>query len=156
MCSALDAGECPGTEFQVTTSREGESVTCTGLVFMPVRALMLCVQGVPRARLGHRHGLQHPTQPSCCPGAFPPKSAVAGKFILSLAAQMSRWVMKQCQLLWRCSAASCSVLRERRGGRGSWSFLLSSGESPFAHKSQSHGIGLAQTVFTALRVMSLL
>lgn len=55
-------------------------------------AAALCVQSVPRARLGHRHGVQHPTQPSCCPGAFPPESAVADKFILSLAAQMSRWV----------------------------------------------------------------
>lgn len=42
VCSALDPGECPGTEFQVTTSREGESVTCTGIILVPMRALLLC------------------------------------------------------------------------------------------------------------------
>lgn len=41
VCSALDPGECPGSEFQVTTSREGESVTCMSIIFVPTRALML-------------------------------------------------------------------------------------------------------------------
>lgn len=41
VCSALDPGECPGTEFQVTSSREGESVTCTSIISVPTRALML-------------------------------------------------------------------------------------------------------------------
>lgn len=40
-CSALGPGECPGTEFQITTSREGESVTCISIIFVPTRALML-------------------------------------------------------------------------------------------------------------------